>query len=79
MQKPSDRRVGALVLSLEMGEEPSNVRLAQANTGIDGGRMREGRTDDDDLRKITTSGASARGSRSTSTSPAPCARASCAR
>jgi replicative DNA helicase len=54
MQRPSDRRVGALVLSLEMGEEPSNVRLATANTGIDGGRMREGRTDEDDLHKIVT-------------------------
>jgi replicative DNA helicase len=40
------------VLSLEMGEEPSNVRLAQANTGIDGGKLREGKTDEDDLRTI---------------------------
>lgn len=52
LKKPPDRRVGTLVLSLEMGEEPSNVRLAQSNTGIDGGRMREGRTDEDDLHKI---------------------------
>jgi replicative DNA helicase len=52
MEKPEDRRVATFVLSLEMGEEPSNVRLGQANTGIDGGRLREGKTDEDDLRAI---------------------------
>lgn len=52
MRQPPNRRIAALVLSLEMGEEPSNVRLVQANTGIDGGRLREGRTDEDDLKHI---------------------------
>jgi replicative DNA helicase len=52
MRQPPNRRIGALVLSLEMGEEPSNVRLVQANTGLDGGALREGRTTEDDLKHI---------------------------
>jgi replicative DNA helicase len=52
MQKPADRRVGTFICSLEMGEEPSNVRVVQQNTGIDGGAVREGKTDEDDLRKV---------------------------
>jgi replicative DNA helicase len=52
MAKTDDRRVGTFICSLEMGEEPSNVRLAQHNTGIDGGALREGKTDEDDLRSI---------------------------
>lgn len=53
MRRPEGRRIGALVLSLEMGEEPSNVRLVQANTGLDGGKLREGMTDEADLATIT--------------------------
>jgi replicative DNA helicase len=52
MRQPPNRRIAALVLSLEMGEEPSNVRLVQANTGLDGGALREGRTTEDDLKHI---------------------------
>lgn len=52
MKKPADRRIATLVLSLEMAEEPSSTRLAQAITGIDGGKLREGRTEQADLDKV---------------------------
>lgn len=52
MKKPVEKRIGTLVLSLEMGEEPSSTRLAQAITELDGGKLREGRTDEDDLKKV---------------------------
>jgi replicative DNA helicase len=42
MQKPEDKRIGTLILSLEMGEGPSNMRLAQSLAKIDGGKLREG-------------------------------------
>lgn len=49
LKKPPDRRVGTLILSLEMAEEPSSTRVAQSLTGIDGGKLREGRTEQADL------------------------------
>lgn len=52
MRKPEELRIGALMLSLEMGQEPSNVRVAQALTGLDGGKLREGKTSDQDLAKV---------------------------
>lgn len=52
LKKPAEDRIGTGVLSLEMPEEPSSQRLAQSLTGIDGGRLREGRTDDADLQLI---------------------------
>lgn len=52
MKKPENRRIGTLVLSLEMAEEPSSTRLAQAITGIDGGKLREGRTEQEDLERV---------------------------
>lgn len=52
LDRPADRRVGTLVLSLEMGEEASSDRLAQGVAGMDGGKIREGRTDEDDLKTI---------------------------
>lgn len=54
MRKAPEHRVGTLVLSLEMGIEPSNVRVAGSISGVDGGKMREGRTTDDDLAKIVS-------------------------
>lgn len=42
MPKPKEDRVATLVLSLEMGDLPSKMRIAQALTGIDSGKMREG-------------------------------------
>lgn len=52
MKKPADKRVGTIVFSLEMGKQPSNVRLAQSITGLDGGLLREGRNDEADMRRI---------------------------
>jgi replicative DNA helicase len=49
MKKPKERRIGTLILSLEMAEEPSSTRIAQSLTGIDGGKLREGRTEQSDL------------------------------
>lgn len=52
MRKPQDKRIGTLILSLEMGEEPSSGRVAQLVTGLDGGKLREGRTDEDELQRV---------------------------
>lgn len=52
-RQPKDRQIGTLVLSLEMPEESSASRYAQSMTGIDGGRLREGRTDETDMKFIT--------------------------
>lgn len=54
MKKPVERRIGSLVLSLEMGEEPSSVRVAQHVAEVDGGKLREGRTSPEDLQLITS-------------------------
>lgn len=53
MKKPEDKRVGALILSLEMGEEQSNLRLAQSIAHIDGGKLREGDIVAGDFTQIT--------------------------
>lgn len=50
--KVPDERIGVLVLSLEMGQEPSEDRLAQEVSGIDGGKLREGTLSDDELQDI---------------------------
>lgn len=52
LKRPRDKQIGTLILSLEMAEEPSDVRVGQSVTALDGGKLREGRSDDDDLRKI---------------------------
>lgn len=52
MRKAAESRIGTLVLSLEMGEEPTNMRIASAVTGIDGGKLREGRITDGELGSI---------------------------
>lgn len=44
-----DRRIASLILSLEMGEQPSSNRLAQSVSGIDGGKIREGSVTKDEL------------------------------
>lgn len=41
-QEPLDERIGTLILSLEMGEEPSSTRLAQSVGGVDGEKLRMG-------------------------------------
>lgn len=52
MRRDPDQRIGTMLLSLEMGEEPTNMRLASAVTGIDGGKLREGRITDGELGSI---------------------------
>lgn len=52
MVKPADSRVGTMILSLEMGEEPSNLRMAQTLAQIDGGKLREGNITDAELARI---------------------------
>lgn len=42
MKRPEVERVGTLILSLEMGEGPSNIRIAQTLAKVDGGKLREG-------------------------------------
>lgn len=42
MRKPEDQRVGTLVASLEMGEDPSSTRLAMSVSRVDGERLRLG-------------------------------------
>lgn len=52
MKKAKDKRMGTLVLSLEMAEEPSSTRLAQKIATLDGGKLREGKTTEADLRQV---------------------------
>jgi replicative DNA helicase len=52
MRNPDDRRVGCLILSLEMGQQPSAIRLAQTLTSLDGRAFREARFDESDLTKV---------------------------
>lgn len=51
-KRDPDKRVGTLVASLEMAEEPSSTRIAQSMSGLDGGKLREGRTEDADLATV---------------------------
>lgn len=53
MPKQPNERIGTLILSLEMGEGPSNIRLAQGLAKINGGNLREGNVSDADVREIT--------------------------
>lgn len=52
MRREESQRVGTLVLSLEMSEEPTNIRLASMVSGVDGGKLREGRITDGELGQI---------------------------
>lgn len=58
MKQEDDRRIATLFLSLEMGELPSKMRLAQTLTGIDSARMREGTLSAEELQRITKKWAS---------------------
>lgn len=52
-RRPADqKKIGTLILSLEMGEEPSNMRLAQTLTGISGSILREATMTDQQMQKI---------------------------
>lgn len=52
LRKPPEERVGAFVLSLEMGEKMSGARVAQTVGEMDGGSLREGKTTGDELRTL---------------------------
>jgi replicative DNA helicase len=52
MKKPQDRRVGTMVLSLEMGEVPSSTRLGAVEHEDRRRQAPRGRTDEDELRLI---------------------------
>jgi replicative DNA helicase len=51
-KNPEDERMATLVLSLEMGEEPSADRLAQSEGGVDSAKLRDGTLTDDELARI---------------------------
>jgi replicative DNA helicase len=53
LNKPPDRRVGCLVISMEMDEDPTDIRLAQSITGLDGGRLREAKVTEREIQAIT--------------------------
>lgn len=52
MLKPPDKRVGAFVLSLEMGLIGSSARLATSMTKVDSDRLRVGDITQDELAKV---------------------------
>lgn len=52
-KNPIDRQVAALVLSLEMDEHQTNMRLASAIAGLDGGRLREAMISEEEIQVIT--------------------------
>lgn len=52
MARAEDQRIATLMLSLEMGEEPTNMRIASSMAKIDGGKLREGRITDGELGMI---------------------------
>jgi replicative DNA helicase len=55
MAKPEEQRVGTLICSLEMGEEPSSTRVGQAVGSMDGGKLREGKLTPEELEHLKTS------------------------
>lgn len=60
MKKQEDRRIGTLIISLEMAEEPSAIRLAQSLTGLDGGKVRRGEVTQSELTTVTNQWAAER-------------------
>lgn len=58
LKKPEDKRIGAFILSLEMGEEPSSDRFGQSEGLVDGAKLRDGSTSDDELARIVRNWAS---------------------
>lgn len=54
MKKPPDRRVGTLVLSMEMALVGSSARLASSLADIDGERLREGDITTDELTHLAS-------------------------
>jgi replicative DNA helicase len=52
MKRQADQRLGTLVMSLEMGEEQSSSRFAQAESKVPGEKLREGDLTRAELREI---------------------------
>lgn len=52
MRYPEEKRIGTFILSLEMSEQPSNIRIAQTVGQLDGGKLREGDISEDMMRTI---------------------------
>lgn len=52
MRQYPGSEVGTLVLSLEMGETPSNIRLAQTLAKVDGAKLREGTQTGEEFARI---------------------------
>lgn len=52
MSRQPQYRIGTLILSLEMGKEPSQGRLAQTLTSLDGRKFRESTFSDRDLQEV---------------------------
>lgn len=52
MLKPAERRIGVLILSLEMGKEPSQIRVAQTLTQLDGTLFREAQFTEGQLQQV---------------------------
>jgi replicative DNA helicase len=48
----AERQIGTLILSLEMGEGPSNIRLAQTLAKVNGSRLREGNPSKEEFARI---------------------------
>lgn len=51
-KRPPEQRIGTLVISLEMGPQPSNARFASMISGVPGDRLREGTLTPQDLQRI---------------------------
>lgn len=60
MRKPPERRVAAMILSLEMGEEVSSTRFAQIESGAEGDRLRTVSVTRQELREIASQWATQR-------------------
>lgn len=54
VQKPPEQRVAALALSLEMGKELSQMRVAQTLTSLNGRSFREATFTESDLNQVVT-------------------------
>ncbi len=52
LTRPEEKRVGTLLLSMEMNLYGSTMRIVQSLTGIDGTRLREGAINESDYRHI---------------------------
>lgn len=52
MKKDADKRLGAFIVSLEMGEEPSGDRFGQSEGMVDGAKLRDGSATEDEMARI---------------------------